>query len=322
MQIESVKKYLTSSVKTPYFLFISDGQYASAIDELLVLGLAFVNMSSFCNDDDDDKLPDLDGLLNHIKTADVNAMDKKFVIKGLGEYLALRGNYETASFLSQLKDLNIGGAKVVLLLRGLASQIAGLQADPRFDNRRFCVIDKAECNLSFTLVAPSIGLSALSGFKAMLAELENGRCGNVVVNTEVNLDKSIFSVHKISNAYEGIKFSTKGFTLPRTCGSDSHWAELLTELNHSNGSLDEVFEKQGLASNLESDFYVRIAGSDYRNWLYFICLKCKADTLQSGYLRFVLDKTSRFEDFIGNVLNAIIGIPHTDKRFDNILSGT
>ena len=313
MQIDSVKKYLTSSVKMPYFLFISDGQYKSAINELLVLGLDFVQMSDFCSGDD--KLPDMDGLLTYIEAVDVNAKGKKFVVKGLGEYLALRGNDEASCNLSRLKDLNVGGAKVVLLLRGLVSQIAGLRTDPRFDNRRFCIIDKADCDLSFTLASPSVGLSALSGFKMMLKELENGRCGSIAVNTAVNLDNALFTVHKIGNAYEGVKFSTIGFGLQRSCGSDARWAELLTELNQNNGSLDEVYEKHGLGGNLESDFYARVAGNDYRNWLYFVCLKYKADTLSNSYLRFVLDKTSRFEDFAANILNEIIEISHSDKRF-------
>ena len=221
MQIDSVKKYLTSSVKTPYFLFISDGQYVTAMDELSALGFDFVPMSSFCNNDD--KMPDIDGLLTYIKVADENANGKKFVVTGLGEFLALRGSDEGAGTLSRLKDHNVGGVKVVLLLRGLASLIAGLQTDPRFDSRRFSVVNKAECDLSFTLAAPSVGLSALSGFKAILAELENGRCGSVIVNTAVNLDKAIFTVHQISNAYQGIKFLTKGFTLTRSCGSDARW---------------------------------------------------------------------------------------------------
>ena len=316
MQIDSVKKYLTSSPdKTPYpyFLFISDGQYATAMEELSFLGFDFVPTSGFCNNDD--RMPDIDGLLTYIQAADVKAKGGKFVVKGLGEFLALRGSDEATRTLSRFKDHNVGDTKVVLLLRGLASLIAGMQTDPRFDNRRFSVVGNAECDLSFTLASPSVGLSALSGFKALLAELENGRCGNVVVSTAVNLDKAIFTVHKISSAYEGIKFLTGGFDLARSCGSEVRWAEFLTELNQCNGSLDEVFQKHDLGNNLESDFYTRIAGSDYRNWLYFICLKSKADTLQNGYLRFVLDKTSRFEDFAGNVLNAIIDIPHMDKRF-------
>jgi len=311
MQIDLVKKYLTSSVKTPFFLFISDGQYATVMDKLSVLGIDFVTLSGFCNSDD--RIPDIDGLLTYIQAADTYG--KKFVVTGLGEFLALRGNDEATRTLSRLKDHNVGDVKVVLLLRGLASLIAGMRTDPRFDSRRFSIVDKAECDLSFTLAAPSVGLSALPGFKAMLEELENGRCGSVVVNTAVNLDKAIFTVNQISNAYEGIKFLTKGFALARSCGSDTRWAELLTELNQSNGSLDEVFEKHDFGNNLDSDFFARLAGHDYRNWLYFICLKSKADTLKNGYLRFVLDKTNRFEDFAGNVLNAIIDIPHMDKQF-------
>lgn len=313
MQIDSVKKYLTSSVRTPYFLFISDGQYETTMNELSVLGLDFVPTSGFCNNDD--RMPDIDGLLTYIKAANVTENEKKYVVTGLGEFLALRGSDEATRTLSRLKDHNVGNAKVVLLLRGLASLIDEMQTDPRFDNRRFSVIDKAECDLSFTLASTSVGLSVLSGFKAMLTELENGRFGNIVVNTVVNLDKAIFTVHRIGSAYEGIKFLTRGFALARPCGNDSRWAELLTELNQSNSSLDEVFEKHDLGNNLESDFYARIAGNDYCNWLYFICLKSKAETLRNGYLRFVLDETSCFEDFAGNVLNAIIDIPHMDKRF-------
>jgi hypothetical protein len=311
--MDSANAYLTSTVKTPYFLFISDERYLSVIDELKACGLSFVPMSGFCGDDD--KLPDIDGLLSHIEATDMNVSGKRFVVTGLGEFLALRGTDEATRTISRLKDLNIGGAKVILLLRGLASLIAGLEADPRFDNRRHSVVDRAECNLSFTLVAPSVGLSAFSGFKAMLIELENGRSGSVVVDTAINVDQALFTVHRISNAYEGIKCSTKGFNLERSCGTDAQWAELLIELNQNNSSLDAVFDKNGVTGSLEPDFYARVAGNDYRNWLYYICLKCKADTLKNRYLRFVLGKTSRFEKFVGNVLNTIIEIPHTDKRF-------
>lgn len=313
MLIDSVKNYLTSTVKTPYFLFISDGQYQFVLNKLSYLGLDSVPMSSFCSNDD--KMPDIDGLLSYIEAADINAKGKKFVVTGLGEFLALRGIEEAIRSLSRLKDHNVGGAKVVLLLRGLASLITDLQSDPRFDSRRCSIVDDAKCDLSFTLAAPSVGVSALTGFKAMLVELENGRNGSIVVNTAVNLDRAIFTVRQISDAYEGIKFYTKGFSLARSLGNDAHWAELLTELNQNNGSFQAVFEKYGLSNNIESDFYTRISGGDYRNWLYFICLKHKSDSLLNSYLRFALDKTTRFEDFTSNVLNGIIEIPHTDKRF-------
>ena len=313
MSIESVNKYLSSNVKAPYFLTVSDGQYKGVKEKLSELGLTFVRVSDYCSGDD--KLPNIDGLFERLKTADINASDNKLVVIGLGEYLALRGNSEAASVLSQLKDLNIGRAKVVLLLRGVATQINVLQADLRFDRRRFCMLDKADCDLSFTLAVPSVALSVLTGIKALLIKLENGICGNVFVNTMVSLDNALFTVHKIANAYEGIKFTSLSFNLPRTCGSDIQWAELLTELMQNGGSLDAVFEKNGFGSTLEADFYFQVAGLEYRNWLYFVALKSKADTLSNGYLRFVLDNTNRFDDFKTNVLNAIIEVSHTDKRF-------
>lgn len=316
--IDPVKRYLDSpEEKKPYFLFISDEQYKDVSKGLSRLGLDSVRMSSFCSDDD--KMPDIDGLLSHIEAADINAKGKKFFVKGLGEFLALRGIEGATRSLSRLKDCNVGGAKVVLLLRGLASLIANFQSDPRIANRRCSIVDNANCSLSFTLaapsVAPSLGVSALTGFKAMLVELENGRNGSIVVNTAVNLDKAIFTVHQISNAYEGIKFYIKGFSLARSLGNDARWAELLAEINQNDGSLQTVFEKYGLSNNIESDFYKRISGEGYRNWLYFICLKHNSDSLRNSYLRFALDKTNRFENFTSNVLNGIIEIPHTDKRF-------
>ncbi|NLI70095.1 MAG: BREX-4 system phosphatase PglZ [Firmicutes bacterium] len=313
MRIDLVKQYLASSDKTPYFLFINDGQYKKAMDELAALGLAIVQTSSFCNSED--KKPDIDKLLTHIKMSDASAKGKGLVVTGLGEYLALCGNDEANKILLRLKNYNLGAAKVVLLLRGLATQIDKLRADLRFDGRMYSVVERAECDLTVTLVAPSIGLPALVGFKALLKELEAGKCGNIVASTFVNLEKSLFTLYHINNAYEGIKYFSKNFALPCSCGNDVQWANLLTELNQSNGSLDKVFEKYDFRDTLDSSFYGQISGGEYRNWLYFVFLKSKAEFVHNKYLRFVLNKTNHFDDFACNVLDAIIEIPHTDENF-------
>lgn len=313
MPIEAVKKYLTSTVMVPFFLVVGDERYKSVKSKLSELGFAFVRVSDYCSGDD--RLPDIDSLLKSLKIADVNTSDNKLVVIGLGEYLALRGNNEATRVLSQLKDLNIGNAKVVLLLRGVVNQINELRTDPRFDGRRFYMLDKTDCDLSFTIADPSVGLADLLGIKALLKELENGKNGHFVVNTIVSFDKSLFTIYKITDAYEGIKYFTHGFNIPRSCGSNMQWTELLKELSQNGESIDEVFKRHGFDSALETDFYPRIAGHDYRNWLYFIALKNKSDILSNSYLRFVLDNTNHFEDFKTNVLNAIIEVPHTDKRF-------
>lgn len=312
MSIEAVDRYLFSSIKAPFFLVVGDEQYKDVLAKLKESGFNFIRVSDYCGSDD--RLPDIDRLIERLRTTDVNANDNKLVVIGLGEYLALRGDNIAKSILSQLKDLNIGSKKVILL-RGVATQIRHLQTDPRFDNRRFFVFDKANCDLSLTLVDSAIGQWGLPGVKALLMSLEDGLYGNVVVNTEINLDKALFTVHIINDAYDGVKSFVSGFNLPRSCGSNEQWAKLLEELTQYNGSLDAVFEKNGFGSNLEADFYSRVAGIEYWNWLYFIALKSKSNTLSNNYLRFVLDNTDCFEDFKTNVLNAIIEVPHTDKRF-------
>ena len=313
MLLKEIKKYLDSEVFTPYFLFISDNQYSSTLNELSMEGLSFVELSDFCSADD--KVPDIDNLLNYITNISNCTDNKKLVLKGLGEYLALMGNVIAAKELSKLKDYSFNNAKVILLLRGLSSQIAGLQIDPRFNTRRCSVIDNADCNLSITMVDPSIGLSGCNGFRSLLIELEKGQCGNIICNTKIKFDEALFIVYKINNAYDGIKFVSKEFTLPDSCGSETYWAELFLELNQNNNSILDVFKKYGFESNLENDFNTRITGNSYNNWIYYIALKCKTDMLTNNYLKYVLEKTSRFEDFSANVLNEIIEISHTDKRF-------
>lgn len=313
MSIQVASKYLSSNVTVPFFLVVGDRQYMSLKNKLSELGLSFVRVSNYCSDDD--KLPDIDSLIGHLKAIHKNEDDKRVVVIGLGEYLALRGNSEAVSTFSRLKDLNIGKAKVIILLRGSSAQINDLRKDPRFDKRRFCIIDKAECNLSITIALPSVGLSAFSGIKSLLVAFEDGSNGDVLVNTRVNLDDSVFSVRRITDAFEGIKHALPGFILPRSCGSDDFWAKLLIELTQCGSSLDSVFVKYGFDRSLESDLCYRVGKGDYESWLHFVALKSKVDTLSNSYLRFVLERTNRFEDFKMNVLNAIIEVQHTDTRF-------
>ena len=318
MAFEKVNTYLASSVNTPFFYFVGDSRYQNVKEKLTEFGLSIVRVSDYCRNDD--KLPDIDGLIDHLTTADESSNSKKMAVIGLGEYLALRGNNEAASVLSQLKDLNLGTAKAVLLLRGINAQVKGLQTDPRFDKRRYSISDKADCDLSITIASPSVDLSATAGLKALIMRLERGECGNIVVRTAVNLGDAIFTVHKISDAYEGIRFTCHSFNLTRLCGNEEQWTALLTELNQNGGSFEDVLEQHGFNDDLNADFYVRVAGLDYRNWLYFIALKSKVSTLSNSYLRFVLEITFQFDDFKGNVLNAIIDVLHTDKRFHSFCS--
>lgn len=314
MFADKVKKYLTSTVRTPFFLAVGDSQYKDVMSKMYELGLTILKVSDYCISED--KLPDIDRLLEEMKTADVNVSGKKMVVIGLGEYLALQGVESALSILSQLKELNLRNAKVVLLLRGVTSQVKGLRSDPRFDGRRFFIVDSADCDLSLTLAPATINIPSTAGMKAILNKFEKGVCGNIVVNTTVDIDDAVFTVHKISDAYEAIRFYYPSFGLSRSNGNEKQWTELLSEMNEKNGSLENVLDGHGFGNDIEADFYSRIAGLQYRNWLYFIALKANVASISNSYLSFVLNNTSQIDDLKFNVLNSIIDVPYKDSRFN------
>lgn len=318
MSIEKVSKYLNSDVRLSYFLITGDDQYQYAKEKMSEFGLKIVKVSDYCQNDD--KLPDIDKLLGDIKVVGENKNDLKIAIIGLGEYLALRGSNEIKNILSYLKELNIGIAKVVLILRSVSVYVLKMQIDPRFDKRRYSIMDNIESNFSITQSTLTTDLDSTIGFKALLSRLENGESGNLIVNTSINIDNATIPVNKINNSYEAIKHVCPSFNLPRSCGEDKHWTALLADIKQLLGSFDKIFEHYALNDDLEANFYNRIIGLEYKNWLYFIALKIKVSNLSNSYLRFVLNNTSRFEDFKNKILNEIIDIQPNDKRFQKFYS--
>jgi hypothetical protein len=312
MPIEAAKQYLQSDVRSPFFLVVGDNQYVDVKNKITELGLGIVRVSDYCGAKD--KPPKLDDLCDRLKTADINANDKKLVVVGLGEYLTLMGKDESSNVLASMKELPLGTAKVVLLLRGVAEQVKSLNIKPGLEKLTTFITDDHACDVSVTLSSPALGLSGQTGLKALLAKLESGESGTIAVNTIVDLSNSMFTIHRVANAYDGVRFAVRGFSLPHDCGTDEQWEQLLKEVNQ-HGSLNAIFAQYGFATNIDMDFYARIDGVEYRNWLYFISLKTNTDALSNGYLRFVLERTSAFDDFKTNVLTAIIDVPHTDKRF-------
>jgi hypothetical protein len=313
MPIEAVKKYLSSSERSPFFLAVGDEEYLIVRDKLTELGFEIVRVSGYCGAKD--KRPNLDSLHDLLKTADINAKGKKIAVIGLGEHLALQGKDEIENEFFNLKDVPIGTAKVVFLLRGVVAYVQSLSITPGKEKLTTFVAEQHFCGLSLTLADPTIGLTRISGYKELLAKFENGESGNFVVSTAVDLSKSLLTIHSVKNAYDGVRFSIDGFDLPCECGNDTQWKRLLKELNTNNGSINAVFAHNGLSGDLKTDFYSRIEGVGYQSWLYFIALKINVSILTNSYLRYVLETTSTFDYFKTNILIAIIDIPHIDKRF-------
>ena len=229
MLMDDVRNYMDSTIRSPFFLAVGDENYIVAKNKITELvGNNIVCVSSYCSTND--KPPNLDGLYNCLKTADVNVKGKKILVVGLGEYLSLKGKAEAERELSSIKDLPLGTAKVVLLLRGVNEQIKNLHFKPGQKKLATCFLEDSETNITVTYAAKSVQLPNAVSFKELLCKFENGECGSFTVCTMINLGESIFPAHPILNSYEKITHLDSSFNIPYESGSDEQWNRLLKKL--------------------------------------------------------------------------------------------
>jgi hypothetical protein len=314
--VDAVDKYLSSSsVNAPFFLVVGDENYTSTKAALLEKGLKAVSVSDCCGNAD--KRPNLDSLIGTFDFADIDSQshDKKIVVLGLGEYLALCGKDIAFARLSKIKDMKVGNARVVLLLRGVSEIIRKLQsADPtRFDSRRVLFTGSTETNVNVVFVPANLNLPAEDGIKALIAKIENGYV-SLSAKSNIFFDNSLLATSRINSAYDGIKHFCPIFPLDEACGDESQWTAFLADLTKANGDIGVVIDEFG--SNPESNLAQWIKGNSYKNWLFFVALKLKEAEIENSYLRYVIEITTSSTDFKHNILNAIIYIHHTDKRFN------
>jgi len=118
MLCREVQNYISAAKGLPFFYVIGDEDYCSVLEELKQADISVVRMSEFCLKDD--KFPSVDELVDYFRTSDVDYRDNKFVVIGLGEYLALRGSAVADKELRRLRNTTLGNARAILLLRGVS----------------------------------------------------------------------------------------------------------------------------------------------------------------------------------------------------------
>lgn len=316
MLSNELKSYIASAKGLPFFYVVGDDDYCAVLDELKHSGLSVIRNSDFCINPD--RYPSIEELIDYFRTSDVDYRDNKFVVVGLGESLALRGGEEATAELMTLKSTTLGNARVVLLLRAVASQaIEVINNDKKIlGQQRAFISENALSNLSVTSVKHDVGIEMPDGIKALLHDLEDGAMGNRLVRTSLPLSSAIIPINVVDNAHSALKHVLKGFNLPQKLGTDEFWNRLLQDIGKCNNQLSYVFEKYDIDNNCFNDFYNTVSAHEYKNWLFFIWLKTNSDAIPSMYLKEVVAHTDSFEDFKSNILNVIIGINHVDKRFE------
>ena len=310
-----IENYLKTPQGLPFFCSVGDAEYCSFLEELKQAGLTVIRVSDFCTKDD--KFPDLDELVDHFRTADVDYRDNKYVVVGLGEYLALRGTNEITNELNRLKVTTLGGARVILLLRGVGAYVNELAANDKklTGQGRVYVSECTITNLGATNVVHDIGMVPQKGIKWLLRGYEDGVTGNVLFSSNRSFDSSVIPVTIISGAYSALKFIIKDFPLPEQCGTDELWETLLTELRKKSNSISALFDSYGVNGDFEEDIYSKSCGLQFNNWLYFISLKINGNKIQNAYLAWVAEETESWQKFKTNLLTFITRLQHTDKQF-------
>lgn len=310
-----IENYLKTPQGLPFFCSVGDDEYCLFLENLKQAGLKLIRVSDFCSKDD--KFPDLDEMIDYFRTADVDYRDNKYVVVGLGEYLALRGTDEITTELNRLKTTTLGNARVVLLLRGISSCVTELAANDKklTGQGRVYISSQPLTNLAATNVTHDVGMVPQKGIKWLLRSCEDGISGNILFSSSRTFSTSIISVSVISGAYSALKYAIKDLPLPEQYGTDELWENLLKELQKKTYSLSAVFERYGVEDNFEDDIYTKCSGIQFKNWLYFISLKINSERIQNAYLAWVAKETENWYELRTNLLIFITKIKHTDKSF-------
>lgn len=309
----NIDNYLKSDINRPFFLVVGDEEYVDTKNILAEKLIGhFIKTSEYCAEID--KPPNMDRLSTAIMNADYPS-----AVIGLGEYLALNGRIFAYKHLSALKGILLNQSKVIVLLRGVHEIIHVLcESDPhRFFERQVLFVENGDCEVSVTVVPPNIELPipVSDGIQSLLENLENGQKNTIIVKSDIQFDEPLITVKEAVSAYDILCFSVPQFNIPRTCGNDEQWITLLRELSDRGNNLNAIFD-HAFGDNFESLFSDYAFGHDFKNWLYFITLKSKSDSINNKYLRTVLNDTNSYDDFMHNIIHNILKISPKDPLFD------
>lgn len=315
MLCSAVSNYINSVKGLPFFYVVGDNEYTSILNELCNSGLSLVRVSDFCKKDD--KFPSIDDMVDYFRTSDVDYRTNKCVVVGLGEYLALRGAAEADKVLSRLNNTTLGNARVVLLIRGVTAQAARLiKSDNRIEaGQRAHISDDLSCDITITNSKVYFGSSSNKGIKFLLRQLEDGANGDVKTYTDMPLDSSMFSITVVEDYYSAIRNIVPDFCVSKDAGELEFWEKLFGDIIKCDNDFRSVLEKYDFIDDYEEDFYNKVSGFEYKNWLFFIALKYNSGNISNNYLKLVVEETSSFLEFRKNILNAIIYIPLTNSNY-------
>lgn len=314
MLCKEVQNYIASAKGLPFFYVVGDDSYNQVLNDLKSAGVSVVRTSDFCSNAD--RFPSIDELIDFFRTTDVDYKNNKHVVLGIGEYLALRGASEAKKELLRLKNTTLGNARVILLLRGVSTQVSELATEDArmIEQQRVFIEPDTKTGITIKKI-PVSGVNACDGIKALLNALEDGANGNVMVRTELTFEESYFPVMTVTSSFSIVAHILGECHFEENNGSEPNWNRLLKELNSCENSLDTVFSKYGIDESVFDDIYESVAGYDFKNWLSFLFMLHNVDSIKNQYLKLVLRSVDSFESMKDTLTNLIISYKHDHPLF-------
>ena len=248
-----------------------------------------------------DKEPDTDQLLD-----DVKEKSGKYLLVGLGDYLASKSNVAKKTLMSYKDIILQNNSRIAILLSShMYSTVKEIHdADPRVRTR--IVLPK-----NIPEITPVNNNALVYGIKAYLEACERGE---IVGSVKTARNIQIVDVINPENAFDELrhKFPNEFSKLSQSAGTAENWTELLEVLNKKEEGLSQLLAAQKFAS-LEYIFLEYAKKSDFKSWLYFINLKL--NTNSHDYLGLVASKSDTQGDLLNVAKSAILDISDKDKVF-------
>ena len=318
MLCREVEVYLDKAKGLPFFYVVGDAAFKRVLRALEEKNATVIRMSDFCSSSD--RFPSIDDMIDYFRTLDVDCKDNRFVVVGLGEYLALRGEVFTQRELSRLKSVTLGNARVVLLLRGVAKQASELiRSDLRItEQNRAHISSDTRSDISILNIPPDHGGTSQVGIKHLLLAMEKGANGNLRGSTELTLENSIFTTRNLSDAFEVVQWFMRDHSLDRALGTDNQWKQFLKDYLKYDKSIDLVFKSYRINETLTQETRIDIPGVQYKDWLKFLYLKFHKDQILNLYLKLVVEDSQSSDEFRTNLTMKILEIPLEDMNFSRL----
>ena len=311
----AIERYLGQATGTPFFCVVGDDEYQLMLEQLVQKGLKIVRASKFCTHAD--RFPDIDSMIDELRTGDIDCRENRYVVVGVGEHLSLHNKEFCRNELMRLKDLTLGNARVVFLLHGNLDQILSDMVDKDTKLRtqqRVWIAPNCKTTLSITCVNQSLQIQECSGMRNLLERLEEGAQGNIYVETNLCLEESLLSVATIKTAFEAVKLKLK-YNLQENWGTEENWQTLLADLSKRNWDFNKVLYAYDVNTPSLDELYGFISGCLQKNWLFFFALKLQLITYNNGYLKYAINSSNDLAGLKHNIICGITAFRHTDKGF-------